>query len=351
MSQKEMEMLQSAYGQAFDVRSRKMLRRNLEKLRYESLEDRRLLSGAILLRPMISASLATSEDLVVQHYNRIQAVSGNDPQSEEDNPAILQSGCIVFIGIKGSLTEEGFVWRTIGPRKRQRPSSRSESSTGDSSPAALLSKIASKTAGHEERRRAVIEAEVVAFPPKQIETLNRSLRRFIEDNRNSDNPNDVVAVGSALRKYVMNMPEKELAAFHRLFDPSDTVAMPFEVELELVKTVLWKLTASPPESDDTLPELADRLMDRIETYLRPWILLRENHAAVAQDAALSLLLLRSRHVPRLLTLLQDLSMDWFTDLLVRRGRWLRHGLEARLSPQTASRCIPDFLAMEKALHR
>ena len=159
----------------------------------------------------------------------------------------------------------------------------------------------------------------------------------------------MIAVGSALRKYVMNMPEEDLDKFHVLFDPSSVAAVPFEIELELVKTLLWKLTLAPPDVDEHLPELSDRLMDRAEGYLRPWMLLRENHAAVAQDACLGLLLLRSRHVPRLLEVLRNLQVGWFVELLLRRARWLKDDIGSRFSPEDASRYAQSIIALEESI--
>jgi hypothetical protein len=79
------------------------------------------------------------------------------------------------------------------------------------------------------------------------------------------------------------------------------------------------------------------------------MLMRENHAAVAQDASLGLLLLRSRHVPRLLELLGNLKADWFTQLLARRARWLREDLETRYAPQEAARHARCIIALENCL--
>jgi hypothetical protein len=79
------------------------------------------------------------------------------------------------------------------------------------------------------------------------------------------------------------------------------------------------------------------------------MLLRENHAAVAQDACLGLLLLRSRHVPRLIELLRTLGVDWFLDLLLRRARWLIEDIGSRFPPEDASRFTRSIVAFEGSI--
>ena len=215
----------------------------------------------------------------------------------------------------------------------------------------ILRRLGPGTSDREQVRQMVIDAEVVRFTEREFHALLPVLRQFIECFRTSDDPADMVAVGSALRKYVMNMPKEDLDKFHVLFDPSALAPVPFEIEMELVKTLLWKLTLAPPDVDEPLPELSDRLMDRAEGYLRPWMLLRENHAAVAQDACLGLLLLRSRHVPRLLDLLRNLRVDWFVNLLLRRARWLKDDIESRFSPKDASRYAQCIIALEESIEQ
>ena len=54
----------------------------------------------------------------------------------------------------------------------------------------------------DEHRNAVIEAEVIHFGPSEVQQLTPLLRRFIEQYRESNVPADLVAVGSAIRKFI-----------------------------------------------------------------------------------------------------------------------------------------------------
>jgi len=169
----------------------------------------------------------------------------------------------------------------------------------------------------------VIEAEVLPFAPDERSRLNVVLRRFIEDHRNSDDPEDLVAVASAIRKYVATMHGGDLGDLAVLLASDQNATVPLEVELEVAKTLVRKLTSQPPEEPDSEPELGDRLMELASTYLNARLLSREKYGAVALNVVLALLLLRSRHVADLLRLLSNLRVPWFTQLVVRRASRVR----------------------------
>jgi hypothetical protein len=234
----------------------------------------------------------------------------------------------------------------LGPIRSTVPESQEEALL---SPTEIVAQLGRDDLTREDRRRLVIEAEACAFSSENLRTVLPLLRRFIERFRDSSDADDMVAVGSALRKFVMNMPIEDLDTLAVWFDPGPTTPVSWEIELELAKTVLWRVSSSPPDKDDAWPALAHRLKDRADAYLRPWLLLRENHAAVAQDATLGLLLMRSHHVPSLLNLLVDLHVDWFTELLVRRGRWIRMELENRFPPDVAARYARNIAELEQSL--
>jgi hypothetical protein len=86
------------------------------------------------------------------------------------------------------------------------------------SPGELLQRLQSATTGDPERRKLVIEAEAMKFEPAQVAELNALLRTFIEECRDSDDPQDIVAVGSAIRKYVATMPLDDLPGVAALLD-------------------------------------------------------------------------------------------------------------------------------------
>ena len=54
----------------------------------------------------------------------------------------------------------------------------------------------------EEYRKAIINAEVIDFGPSETQELTPLLRGFIEQHRDSNVSADLVAVGSAIRKFI-----------------------------------------------------------------------------------------------------------------------------------------------------
>ena len=59
------------------------------------------------------------------------------------------------------------------------------------------------------RQRLIIEAEVLDFTGDLAASLTGLLRQFIDDRRGSDAPSDLVAVASAIRKFVATAGTEE----------------------------------------------------------------------------------------------------------------------------------------------
>ena len=118
------------------------------------------------------------------------------------------------------------------------------------------------------------------------------LYQFVQQHRDSDSQ-DIVAVGCAIRKYVAVMSQNDLSHLAVLLDAQHNATVPIEVELEITKTLVRRLSQSPPGSPDSEPGLADRLYEIVELYLNSRLLAQDKFAAVALNAILSLCLLRS----------------------------------------------------------
>jgi hypothetical protein len=172
--------------------------------------------------------------------------------------------------------------------------------------------------GLQERRRVVLAAEVLPFRDDQASELCDHLMEFVLQFRDSNEAEDLVAVSSAIRKLVAYLPAERLGDLAELIDSSHRLPVPLEIELEVTKTIARKLSVEPPNIDDSEPILGDRLFDITSTYLNPRLLSREKYGATALNAALSLLLLRSRHAQDLIQLVQNARTSWFTELLQRR---------------------------------
>jgi hypothetical protein len=200
------------------------------------------------------------------------------------------------------------------------------------SPGEILHRLRSGSLSHKDLRRLIIEAEAIDFPPRHVATLNAVLRDFITGYRESNDPHDLVSVGAAIRKCIATSKTDEALPYAaQLLHAGPLAPIPIEIELELVKMVLRKLTANPPEQHDFLPELGDRLWEIAHTYLNPRLLTREKYGAIALNAILGLVLLRSRRVTGVLQIVSDLKAPWFRQLLARRLGRLRYKRKERFS--------------------
>ncbi len=198
----------------------------------------------------------------------------------------------------------------------------------------------------EEKRRLVIEAEVLPFDPGQVDDLKVLLRKYIEQGRDSDLPADLIAVTSAIRKYVAIIDRDELRSVGFLLDAGHRAPVPLEIELEVAKMVVRKLTANPPENPDPDPLLAARLMELARAYLNDRLLPREKYGAVALNSVLSLVLLRSSQLGVLFDLLRGIRLSWFKQLVARRARRLQQELSRRLPED---RCKPHVDGLDSLI--
>src|SRR5271165_6265569 len=145
-----------------------------------------------------------------------------------------------------------------------------ESSDPDLTPERVLRELENSELSSPERGKLVIEAELLEFNEDQAASLAKHLRRFIDDCRESNVPSDLVAVASAIRKFVATASTEEAFDYAAsLLRASSRAPLSIELELEVTKMVVRKLTANPPASDQSLPDLAARLKDLCETYLNP----------------------------------------------------------------------------------
>jgi hypothetical protein len=197
---------------------------------------------------------------------------------------------------------------------------------------AVVESLQRPNLGHEERRKLILEAEVLPFRGQQAAALAPLLRQFIEEYRESNVPADLVAVGSAIRNCVATATIGDaFEAAASLLKAQGRLPIPIEleVEVEVAKMVVRKLNANPPVERDQYPELALRLEELVDAYVRPRFLAREKYGAVALNAVLGLVLTRSGRDAELVERMRTLDVAWFQQLLARRAARLRTDLVAR----------------------
>jgi hypothetical protein len=216
------------------------------------------------------------------------------------------------------------------------------------SPQEMLQRLQDAAAGDASRRRLVIEAEAMKFEAAQVVELNALLRSFIEEYRDSDDPQDIVAVGSAIRKYVATMPLDDLPGVASLLDAGHKAQVPLGLELEICKMVFRKLAANPPGEESDFPELEWCLTDVVRVYDNDRLLSREKYGAIALNAVLALVLLNGERTSGIAQQLRGLKAAWFRELAARQARNTSRELSQRFPDGRASQSAANLerLAVE-----
>jgi hypothetical protein len=181
----------------------------------------------------------------------------------------------------------------------------------------------------------ILAAEVLRFDASQTEVLKPLLRKHIDRFYTSEQGDELIAVASAVRKYVALLSVVELPSVVDLLWRERKA--PASFEMEVAKMVTRKLTATLPEDTTPLRPLEDELMDLADGYATPRMLPKRHCGAVALDSMLSLTLLRSKHLPSLATRLRSIPINWFRATVARQARALQTELKRRF---TTERCGP-----------
>ena len=299
--------------------------------------------GAIILDARISGLYTIEANTVhgLRRFVRAQEVIVGDPQSE----GCIDVDCVyIFEPVDWTVIDLSSV-REPQTKQPKQPLPHTNVERQGRTAQDILAKLEDEGASPETTREMILEAEVTPFDRDQTARLNTALRRFIQSRRTSEAPNDLIVVASAIRKYVTTMGCDELGSLSVLLDARHNTTVPLEVELEVAKTLVRKLSSHPPDKSDPEPELADRLWEIAETYLKERLLSREKYGAIALNAILALALLRSRNVSDLAPVLKNLRPHWFTELVLRRAERIQTDLMQRFPGAQAERYVACLRAV------
>ena len=168
------------------------------------------------------------------------------------------------------------------------------------------------------RRQLVIEVEAMPVEGEERRRLIELLKHYIEEHRDSTDRDELIAVGSAIRKCVALLESSEFGWLATLLESGHRVQPSLDAELEIAKMVFRRYSVSPPEEADPHPDLSDRLAEIASDYLRPRIFSRERFSTVAMLAIQSLLVMRSGRAQEIIEQVNGLPFGWFRRQLRRR---------------------------------
>jgi hypothetical protein len=200
----------------------------------------------------------------------------------------------------------------------------------------ILQRLESNMTTSEDRVTAVLFAETTAFSKSQQPRLLRALFEFCDQNRFSRNDELTTAVGSAIRKFAMNMPSSEFELYSRLFLPTATSTLSCEIELELAKAVSWRLAKVKNTKTGEYPILEARLSELASDYLTTRLILQENYASIVIHAVIAVGLLHGARQDEFIDRIANLRMEWFCDLFARRLLDVAHKRQGAASEDAAN---------------
>lgn len=172
----------------------------------------------------------------------------------------------------------------------------------------------------------ICDAETIRFQPAQRERLAITLWNFILGHRDNVRADVLVAVGAAIRKYVAMLSNDRIGEITTLLETGHRAMLPLDLELEVVKMVYRKFEANPPAKADPQPELAERLWEMAQDYMRPRIILRDKHATVASLSIEAIVAMRSQFAKEAVAAALRSPFPWFGEMVADNlkrllGRW------------------------------
>jgi hypothetical protein len=159
------------------------------------------------------------------------------------------------------------------------------------------------------------------------------LWQYIVENRNSNDRDELVVVGAAIRKYVALMPMRRMGDLAVLLESGHRSPLPIELEIELAKMIYRNVETHPPAAPDPHPQLAQRLSEIVLAYTNPRVVLRDKHAAAASLAIEAIVAMRSPLAEPAWRAARESPYRWFAeivsdDLDELRARWSEKSREA-----------------------
>jgi hypothetical protein len=179
----------------------------------------------------------------------------------------------------------------------------------------ILQRLADPNTSRDARIQFVCEAELIRFLPTEREALLGLLWQYILDNRDTDDPGALVAVGSAIRKFAAMMPMERMEDLAELIEPGHNAAPVIDVELEVAKMAYRNHEVYPPVEPNQRSRLAGELWRLAQDYLNPRFLPREKHSAVASLAIEALVAMRAAVAEQAWRAALECPYQWFGEMV------------------------------------
>ena len=171
--------------------------------------------------------------------------------------------------------------------------------------------------------RAIIDASHTKFTDDQRPVLLDGLHKFIGPNLYTRVEDEITVVGSAARKYALNMDESRFEEYASWLQPKQTHYPHHRVELELVKGICWRLAYEPVRAKSKFVSLRETLSAIGQNYTTSRFLLQKNYAAIALNSIVSVFILdaisgQKASAKRIASRVREAGLGWFQKMVERR---------------------------------
>ncbi len=161
----------------------------------------------------------------------------------------------------------------------------------------------------------ICAVELTRFSPSQHPALLSLLWQYILRFRDSNNRDDLVSVGAAIRKYIAIIPMDRMGELAFLLESGHRSQTPIDLEIEVAKMIYCNFEVHPSVAADPHPELTERLWEMAQAYINPRILLRDKHSAAASLAIEAIVSMRSHLAKQALNAAVASPYRWFAELV------------------------------------
>jgi hypothetical protein len=225
--------------------------------------------------------------------------------------------------VAGTLTNR-FAGKTKGIEVEHSPSE------ARASLPTLLTKLRSGLeSANDEAVNAVLAIQSLPLAPERVDEAIQLLVGFIRRHRNSKSQRVLVAVGAAIRKVLLNLPQNQIGFSAELLKVEGSLDVPIEVELEVAKMVVQRVTDDPSINATTFPELANAMFENAWQYSSAKMVNRDFYNAVAINSVVASLLMQHPESNSLVDHLRKDSTSWFRRLCRTRLTRAREALDRR----------------------
>ena len=190
-------------------------------------------------------------------------------------------------------------------------------------PEKLLDAFGSPNLPHPARRQLALFAEPLRFDEHQQPKLVTHLWKYVRDHRASNDPDELVALGAAIRKLIAYLPCGEFDQLAEVLQFSKGPAISLEVELEIAKGLAYRLDWDSRPTASDCPRLCAAVYEIADYYSSRRALEREGASSIAVNAIIALALLKDPRVLELAQTLPSRSLAWFISLIGSRAKRLR----------------------------